>query len=186
MGKGTQTSPDTSSRAFILADEPRHGCRQNARPPKSRMSANPTACAVNFCRSARTPPPAFLFLQTTLSKSPGDRRCEIPEPVMEPKAPPGVNAADNGLRGKSGARPASLLENDAASMQNRTQSGFARATVLYLQIPLREVKPHIRRNYDFSSHLRHGKPPAHQLHGFAGKMAASVTLLPECGGIFPR
>jgi len=126
-------------------------------------------CA-DFRRFARTPPPAFLFLQTTLSKSAGDTQgCEIPEPVMEPKAPPGVNAADNGLRGKSGARPASLLENDAASMQNRTQSGFARATEVYLQIPRHEVKPHNGRNFDFSSRPRADGPHGLQLHGFTGE-----------------
>ena len=75
---------------------------------------------------ARTPPPAFLFLQSTLSKSHRNAaRRPRPELLMEPNAPSGVNAAE-AYRPVifPGASPASLKEVAARTQQNRRQSSL--------------------------------------------------------------
>ena len=83
------------------------------------------------------PPPAFLFLQTTLSKNRGNTA-----EGRHPLTPDGSKCATMSQTQRtlcpglnSGARPVSLQEIDARTQQNRRQCSFARATGSRYRLP---------------------------------------------------
>jgi len=146
------TSPDTSSRTSSPeGKKTRYGCRQKRKTAEVSYICKTTPRGHCFPDSQGLPPPAFLFLITTLSKSrENTARGHILEPPMEANAPAGVNAAVDRCRGLFRHPPRFASRNCCTTMTNLpTKQIFARATVFYLQSHQRQVKHHVRINSIF-------------------------------------
>ena len=140
------TSPDTSSCFFILADK--YALRvsnKNARPPKSRSFAKLMPNKHKPTNSPGHPPPAFLFLLTTLSKSRENMAKEpCPQPLMEANAPSGVKRS-GGVGPGNFPVPSPLRFKKLMREHKKTAGKAVRPrNTLYLQITPAPVKHPLR------------------------------------------